>query len=133
MNVNIRYYKNIAGSYNVLLSQGEYIITLYSGTGSKGSNNTSSSISGKNININLTGSDQSNSQVYKILENTILNISLGGKGVTDNSLGIFEYEKENAPKNCTHISGISGDMHDEIWQYECFEWGEDGKVIIEAR
>lgn len=132
MNVNIRYYKNIAGSYNVLLSQGEYIITLYSGTGSKVSNNTSSSISGKNININLTGSDQSNSQVYKILENTILNISLGRKGVTDNSLGIFEYDTkyQHAPKNCSHISG---DMHDEIWKYECFEWGEDGKVIIEAR
>lgn len=130
MNINIRYYKDVAGSYNVLLSQGEYIITLYSGTGSKVSNNTSSSISGKNININLTGSDQSNSQVYKILENTILNISLGEKGVTDNSLGIFEYEKENTPENCSYISG---DMHDEIWKYECFEWGEDGKVIIEAR
>ena len=124
-----RYYNNIAGSYDIVLSKGSYNITLYGGTGRELLSGNASKVDGNNINMYVSVDNQQ-SQQYSTFLDTLLNINLGNKGVTNKSLGTFEYPKENAPSNCV---STGNDIHQEIWEYECFEWGEDGKIIIEPK
>ena len=115
-----------------MLSKGNYSITLYAGTGSRSISGTTSSITGKNINISVSA-NSFQTREYSTSSDVLLKINIGKKGYTDNSLGIFEYDRYsyNVPENCEEP--INPDMHEEKWQYECFEWGIDGKISIVSK
>ena len=66
---------------------------------------------------------KTNTQIYNSNGGT-LTVNLGKRGYYT---VIKEYLRGQAPKECIHISG---DMHVDIWEYECPVYGEDGSISI---
>ena len=66
---------------------------------------------------------KTNTQIYNGNGNT-LTVNLGEQGI---GTVIKEYLRGQAPKECIHISG---DMHVDIWVYECPVYGSDGYISI---
>ena len=66
---------------------------------------------------------KTNTQIYNSNGGT-LTVNLGKRGYYT---VIKEYLRGQAPDECKHYSG---DMHVDIWEYECPVYGEDGSISI---
>lgn len=119
------FYRILRGSGSIYVPAGKFNITAEGGHQAVNeSEATGSSITGSGINLSV-GVNDSKSQTYNS-SGTTLNY-LAGKG--GYSTQIIEAPSNNNPDedNCTHISG---DMHDEIWQYECKSYNIEGNIEI---
>lgn len=125
-NVKASFSRNTAGTFTTPKISGFVNITLKGGTNPSGDSPdtqaTQSTVLGTNINM-TAGIEKTKTQVYNGNDNT-LTVTLGKRGYYTE---IKEYPKYNAPDECEHYSG---DMHADIWEYECPVYGEDGSISI---
>lgn len=120
------FYKWLKGSGSIYIPAGTFTITAEGGHQSGGETGaTGSTVSGTGINLSA-GVNNSKSEIY-ISSGTTLNYSAGKAGYSEK---IIETPMGHSPgeDNCRLISG---DMHDEIWQYECTVYNISGQIKIE--
>lgn len=128
--VKASFYRNTAGAFTTPKISGSVNITLKGGVnpsdgtpnGSFNTQATQSTVTGTNIDMTVdTG--KTKTQIYNSNGGT-LTVNLGKKGIYS---VIKEYPKYKVPEECIRYSG---DMHDEIWEYECPVYGNDGSISI---